>query len=32
MHLASFSDLSVAEYIISHEPGTLSKVRELYLL
>ena len=26
MHLASFSDLSVAEYIISYEPGTLNKV------
>ena len=26
MHLASFRDLSVAEYIISYEPGTLNKV------
>ena len=26
MHLASFRDLSVAEYIISYEPETLNKV------
>ena len=26
MHLASFPDLSMAEYIISYEPGTLKKV------
>ena len=26
MHLASFPDLSVAEYISSYEPGTLNKV------
>ena len=26
MHLASFPDLSVAEYIIPYEPGTLKKV------
>ena len=26
MHLASFPDLSMAEYIISYEPGTLNEV------